>query len=45
MAKEEGERVGINFEMKVSYFEIYNEELNDILIHPPLKNLKVRMLP
>ena len=32
----------ITYEMKISYLEIYNENVNNILVYPPERNLKIR---
>mmetsp|Transcript_18783 Transcript_18783/g.21596 ORF Transcript_18783/g.21596 Transcript_18783/m.21596 type:complete len:198 (+) Transcript_18783:241-834(+) len=32
----------VEFEIKIFYFEIYNESLNNLLTMPPQKNLKMR---
>jgi len=32
---------GSHFEVRVHYFEIYNESLNNLLTYPPVRNLKV----
>lgn len=41
----EGKLKGINYTLKVSYIEIYNESINDILSMPPALNLKLREFP
>jgi kinesin family member 5 len=41
----EGQEKGTKFEVRVSYIEVYNEAINDILACPPNVNLKLREFP
>ena len=41
----EGKQKGTKYTIKVSYIEIYNESINDILSIPPAQNLKLREFP
>ena len=41
----EGKQKGTRYTIKVSYIEIYNESINDILSVPPAQNLKLREFP
>lgn len=41
----EGLKKGTKFNVKVSYIEVYNEMINDILASPPNLNLKMREFP
>jgi kinesin family member 5 len=41
----EGKQKGTKYTIKVSYIEIYNESINDILSVPPAQNLKLREFP
>ena len=41
----EGLQKGTKYTLKVSYIEIYNECINDILSTPPAQNLKIREFP
>jgi kinesin family member 5 len=41
----QGIRQGSTFSMSVSYIEVYNEMINDILANPVLNNLKTRESP
>ena len=41
----EGQSHGTKYEIRVSYIEVYNEMINDILACPPNQNLKLREFP
>ncbi|OMJ83291.1 hypothetical protein SteCoe_15815 [Stentor coeruleus] len=41
----EGQAKGTTYTLKVSYLEVYNEMINDILQMPPGQNLKLREYP
>jgi kinesin family protein 5 len=41
----EGQTKGTKYEVKISYIEVYNEMINDILPCPPGLNLKIREFP
>lgn len=41
----EGQAKGTKYEVRVSYIEVYNEMINDILACPPNVNLKLREFP
>lgn len=42
---EEGRAKGVEYSIKCSYIEVYNESINDLLSTPPKQNLKIRELP
>ena len=41
----QGQSKGTKYEVRVSYIEVYNEAINDILACPPNVNLKLREFP